>query len=144
VVSEGCSQHDPIVESTRHLHLTLPAAGASVAEARHAVRQLLVEAGVREALVGDVVLACNEIVSNAVLHAYRPPTEAAVIEVDAIVDDAQIVVAVRDYGCGVTPDSSGAGAGLGLALTASLATRVTIERLDEQSTTAVTLEFRRR
>ena len=62
----------------------------------------------------SVALAVSEAVGNAVRHAY--PGEAGPVEVEASVDDADLVVYVRDQGVGVAEGSEDPGLGLGMMI----------------------------
>jgi anti-sigma regulatory factor (Ser/Thr protein kinase) len=63
--------------------------------------------------VWDIRLAVTEACANAVLHAY-PAGEAGTVHVAAEVSADTLVVAVRDYGRGITDTRSGQGVGMEL------------------------------
>ena len=73
---------------------------ASVPEARRLVSEQLRELGVSEQRVDDVRVAVTEAVSNVVRHAYGSPEGEVEVEVGAD-GNGQVVVAVRDRGCGL-------------------------------------------
>jgi anti-sigma regulatory factor (Ser/Thr protein kinase) len=78
------------------LQVSMSARPASLAPLRTSLRAWLDEAGVDESTGRDVVLACNEAVANAALHAYEP--DGGAVHVHAEIDDGAVVVRVRDEG----------------------------------------------
>jgi len=93
-----------------------------------------------DGLVDPVALAVSEAVGNAVRHAY--PGSTGPVEVEAELDDADVVVYVRDEGVGVGGRSGDPGLGLGMQIMARLG-RVRIDRRPEGGT-QVSLRFRLR
>jgi serine/threonine-protein kinase RsbW len=89
----------------------------------------------------DVTLAVSEAVSNVVLHAYRDGTPGTV-RVVACIYPAELVVVVRDYGCGMRPNPRSPGAGLGLSIIGAAASAMNVERPDDGGT-RIRLKFRR-
>jgi serine/threonine-protein kinase RsbW len=89
----------------------------------------------------DVALAVSEAVSNVVLHAYRDGTPGQV-RVVACVYPHELVVVVRDYGCGMRPHPGSPGAGLGLSIIGAAASAMNVERPDDGGT-RIRLKFRR-
>jgi serine/threonine-protein kinase RsbW len=75
----------------------------------------------------DVALAVTEAVTNAVVHAYRG-AEQGLMRVVACARPADLLVVVRDYGCGMSPNPDSPGAGLGLSVIGALAAELNIER----------------
>jgi anti-sigma regulatory factor (Ser/Thr protein kinase) len=127
------AQQDPRFE------LRLEAKPDAVAKIR---RQLAAFAGryaVEESV--DLALAVSEAVSNAVLHAYRGG-ETGLVRVVACVRDHELVVVVRDYGCGMKPHPESPGAGLGLSIIGAAASEMRVERPDDGGT-RIRLRFRR-
>lgn len=88
----------------------------------------------------DVALAVSEAVSNVVLHAYRDGT-AGKVRVVACVYPNELVVVVRDYGCGMRPNPGSPGAGLGLSIIVAAASAMNVERPDDGGT-RIRLRFR--
>jgi len=88
----------------------------------------------------DVALAVSEAVSNVVLHAYRDGTPGTV-RVVACVHPNELVVVVRDYGCGMRPHPGSPGAGLGLSIIGAAASAMNVERPDDGGT-RIRLRFR--
>ena len=88
----------------------------------------------------DVALAVSEAVSNVVLHAYRDGTRGTV-RVVACVYPNELVVVVRDYGCGMRPHPGSPGAGLGLSIIGAAASAMNVERPDDGGT-RIRLRFR--
>jgi len=92
--------------------------------------------------VDDVALAVSEAVSNVVLHAYRDGA-AGELRVVACARATELVVVVRDYGCGMRPHPESPGAGLGLSIIGAAASNMDVERPDEGGGTRIRLRFRR-
>jgi anti-sigma regulatory factor (Ser/Thr protein kinase) len=112
----------------RLLDLRLPAVPATVAEVRHAVRNVA-QARVRVRDLDAVALAVSEAVSNAIVHAYRdrpPDADPGVVRVTVSVVADELLVAVADQGTGLQPRSDSPGAGLGFGLMATFADRMEV------------------
>src|SRR6266508_4444227 len=88
----------------------------------------------RVGVAPDVALAVSEAITNAVLHAYRGG-RAGEVRVVACAEPGRLVVVVRDYGCGMSPNPDSPGLRLGLAVIGHLATELNIERPDESGGT---------
>ena len=82
---------------------------------------------------GDVALAVTEAATNAVVHAYRNGAKGA-MRVVACAEPTGLVVVVRDYGCGMSPNPESPGAGLGLSVIGALAAEMNVERPDDGGT----------
>jgi anti-sigma regulatory factor (Ser/Thr protein kinase) len=121
------------------LELRLDAEPASVAVVRRELARF-VDAHFGAASE-DVALAVSEAVSNVVLHAYRDGSSGRV-RVVACVYPNELVVVVRDYGCGMRPHPGSPGAGLGLSIIGAAASAMNVERPDDGGT-RVRLRFRR-
>ena len=87
-----------------------------------------------------MALAVSEAITNAVLHAYREE-QAGPMRVVACAEPDRLVVVVRDYGCGMSPNPDSPGLGLGLAVIGRLATELNIERPDEGGGTRLRMCF---
>jgi anti-sigma regulatory factor (Ser/Thr protein kinase) len=94
------------------------------------------------AATDDVALAVSEAVSNVVMHAYRDGRPGSV-RVVACVRPSELVVVVRDYGCGMRPHPESPGAGLGLSIIGAAASTMDVERPDDGGGTRIRLRFRR-
>jgi serine/threonine-protein kinase RsbW/stage II sporulation protein AB (anti-sigma F factor) len=116
--------------------LELPPEPESVAEARHAVRDLARTAGSSEQ---DVALAVSEAVSNAVIHAFRFGKEG-LVRVRARHRGGELIVTVADNGVGMIPDVDNPGLGVGTSLISRLSELATFESSDEG--TIVTMRFK--
>jgi serine/threonine-protein kinase RsbW/stage II sporulation protein AB (anti-sigma F factor) len=81
----------------------------------------------------DVALAVTEAATNAVVHAYRHGARGA-MRVVACAEPTGLVVVVRDYGCGMSPNPESPGAGLGLSVIGALAAEMNVERPDDGGT----------
>jgi anti-sigma regulatory factor (Ser/Thr protein kinase) len=88
----------------------------------------------------DVALAVSEAITNAVLHAYRDG-DAGDVRVVACAEPDRLVVVVRDYGCGMSPNPESPGLGLGLAVIGRLVAELNIERPDEGGGTRLRMCF---
>jgi anti-sigma regulatory factor (Ser/Thr protein kinase) len=120
------------------LELRTQATPAAVPGVRRAVVDFAALHGVG---VGpDVALAVSEAITNAVLHAYREE-QAGPVRVVACAEPDRLVVVVRDYGCGMSPNPDSPGLGLGLAVIGRLATELNIERPDEGGGTRLRMCF---
>src|SRR4051812_38500365 len=75
----------------------------------------------------DVALAVSEAITNAVLHAYREE-QTGPMRVVACAEPDRLVVVVRDYGCGMSPNPQTPRRWLRLALIGPLAPAGHIER----------------
>jgi anti-sigma regulatory factor (Ser/Thr protein kinase) len=89
----------------------------------------------------EIALAVSEAVTNAVQHAYRDGASGEVGVVACQYPD-ELVVVVRDYGCGMRPNPNSPGAGLGLAIIGAAASEMNVER-PEDGGTRIRLRFRR-
>jgi serine/threonine-protein kinase RsbW/stage II sporulation protein AB (anti-sigma F factor) len=125
-------------DEVERLELRTQATPAAVPGVRHAVVAFAELHGV--GIGPDVALAVSEAVTNAVLHAYRDHS-AGPIRVVACAEPDRLVVVVRDYGCGMSPNPNSPGLGLGLAVIGRLATEVNIERPDEGGGTRLRMCF---
>ena len=88
----------------------------------------------------DVALAVSEAITNAVLHAYRDG-DAGDLRVVACAESDRLVVVVRDYGCGMSPNPDSRGLGLGLAVIGRLVAELNIERPDAGGGTRLRMCF---
>lgn len=116
--------------------LELPPEPGSVAEARHAVRDLARAVGSSEQ---DVALAVSEAVSNAVIHAFRFGKQG-LVRVRALHRGGELIVTVADNGVGMIPDVDNPGLGVGTSLISRLSELATFESSDEG--TIVTMRFK--
>jgi anti-sigma regulatory factor (Ser/Thr protein kinase) len=106
------------------LDLELISAPGSVGVARHAVSDLAERAG---ADVEAVAVAVSEVVTNAILHAFKENAgDEATIELRAHVNGESLLVEIDDNGTGIKPNPGSPGLGYGLALVASLADEIGI------------------
>jgi anti-sigma regulatory factor (Ser/Thr protein kinase) len=121
------------------LELRLDAKPASVAVVRRQLARFVDEQFGTAS--DDVALAVSEAVSNVVLHAYRDGSEGTVRVVACVYPD-DLVVVVRDYGCGMRPHPGSPGAGLGLSIIGAAASAMNVERPDDGGT-RIRLRFRR-
>ena len=111
-----------VVEATL-LDVDLPAEPRSASRARRAVLDALSGIAVDKDAVGIVI---SEVVTNAVVHAYRDRETPGLVHVSASLDDHGVEVSVDDDGLGMRPRADSPGVGLGLPLMGDLADRVDI------------------
>jgi anti-sigma regulatory factor (Ser/Thr protein kinase) len=108
--------------------LTLPAEFSTLSSARRALRRWLEQAGADPEEVHQIITACGEACANAIEHAYGP--HAATFQLGAVLDGAEIAVAVQDFGSWRPPRSDG-GRGLGTELMNRLMDSVEIDGTGE-------------
>jgi anti-sigma regulatory factor (Ser/Thr protein kinase) len=111
----------------------------NVRHLRREIRDYAVRHGMHPDRAQDLTLAVSEIVSNAVLHAYRDGSDGT-IKIAAAVDAEELVVRVVDDGVGLSPRTDSPGAGMGLMIAGSLADRLQIERPPDGGT-AICMTF---
>jgi anti-sigma regulatory factor (Ser/Thr protein kinase) len=102
-----------------NLLLDLPASAGQVPAARHAISTLCDQLGIAGDLRERVRLATTEACANCASHAYHEEGDEARFELDAHVEEDDLVVVVRDHGVGMfTRDTRmpGAGGGRGIPL----------------------------
>ena len=131
-------EHAPATEEIERLELRTQATTAAVAAVRRAVVAFAELHGV--GVAPDVALAVSEAITNAVVHAYRDES-AGPVRVVACAEPRRLVVVVRDYGCGMSPNPESPGLGLGLSVIGRLAAELNIERPDEGSGTRLRMCF---
>jgi serine/threonine-protein kinase RsbW/stage II sporulation protein AB (anti-sigma F factor) len=112
-----------LAEAPEPVELSLPATPESVAVARHAATSYAEDVG---ADPDAVAVAVSEIVTNAIMHAYRE-REAGTVEVTADLNSTHMVIVVTDQGRGMGPNPDSPGLGFGLSMVSSLADEVGIE-----------------
>jgi anti-sigma regulatory factor (Ser/Thr protein kinase) len=123
--AEGLPEAAPAAErrpdevAVADVELHLPARAESVSIARQAVCGVGDALLMDEARLADVALAVTEACTNVVMHAY--PEGAGDYELRVWIQHHRVLIAVRDYGGGVTPRMPGSKAGLGLGLPLMLA-----------------------
>ena len=106
---------------------------------RQEIRDYATRSGLGSRRAQEVTLAVSEIISNAVVHAYRDGGDGT-ITVGAEPADDGIVVRVVDDGIGLSPRPDSPGAGMGLMIAGMIADRLQIER-PQQGGTAVRMTF---
>jgi anti-sigma regulatory factor (Ser/Thr protein kinase) len=84
-----------------NLLLDLRASADQVRSARHAITQMCDELRIAGDLRDRIRLATTEACTNCALHAYRDEHDEARFELDAHVEDDDLVVVVRDHGVGI-------------------------------------------
>jgi anti-sigma regulatory factor (Ser/Thr protein kinase) len=120
------------------VRLELVAELQSVRIAREAVSRLAASC---RANVADVALCVSEVVTNAILHAFRDRRDGSgCILVEAACWDGALHVRVADDGIGVGPRTDSPGLGMGLPLVSALASRLDITSNDPG--VCVSMQFR--
>jgi anti-sigma regulatory factor (Ser/Thr protein kinase) len=94
------------------LHLELAAEPKALKSLRSTLGRWLEEAGARSDESQEIQLACHEACSNVIEHAYR--FGEAPLEVDALLDDGEVILAIKDSGGWRAPRETNRGRGLGL------------------------------
>jgi len=122
--------------------LRVPARPENVALARQALAGLCEALPTSPKVLADVKLAVTEACTNCVVHAYPNGLgESAVFEVEADPGDGELLVIVRDYGRGISPNTESPGLGLGLPLIAALSRTVEFRGGSSTSGTEVIMSF---
>ena len=122
-VAEWTTRPDPL--RVRHL--------------RSEIREYAEQQGLDPNRAQDLTLAVSEIVSNAVLHAYRDGSDGT-ITIGAEVDGRDLIIRVVDDGIGLSPRPDSPGAGMGLMIAGAIADRMHIER-PARGGTAICMTF---
>lgn len=120
----------PVADIER-LDMRLEAVPEAVGEVRRRISEFVERHSPADA--HDVALAVTEGATNVVLHAYRGE-ETGPMRVVACVEPARVVVVVRDYGCGMSPNPQSPGPGLGLSVIGAVAAEMNIERPEDGGT----------
>jgi anti-sigma regulatory factor (Ser/Thr protein kinase) len=113
------------------LEMRLEAVPESVGEVRRRIADFVERHGLADSR--DVALAVTEGATNVVLHAYRDGGGGH-MRVVACARRTGLVVVVRDYGCGMSPNPDSPGSGLGLSVIGAVAAEMNIERPDDGGT----------
>jgi anti-sigma regulatory factor (Ser/Thr protein kinase) len=121
-----------IARDVDRLELRLDSNAESVRQARHEVASFAERHGL--ANPHDVALAVSEAATNAVVHAYRSDDDHGDVRVVACARETGLVVVVRDYGVGMSPNPDSPGSGLGLSVIGAIAAELNIERPDSGGT----------
>jgi len=102
-----------------------PARPEHVGAARRAAFAAAKRAGADPPVLDAVRLAVSEAVSNVVVHGYREAGPGRfTVTVQVHLDELMVIV--RDDGCGMQPRTDSPGAGLGLPLIAQLSQSVSL------------------
>jgi len=97
----------PVTErSTTDVKLTLPARPENVSVIRHVLGAFAEALRLPDDLVEDLRLAVTEACTNVVLHAYDGGGSDARYELEARVEDAELVVRIRDSGVGMPSEGA--------------------------------------
>jgi serine/threonine-protein kinase RsbW len=139
VRSHGGTMFMPARGPELRLELRVDATPQAVARARREVTRFAVEHAA--GAPADIALAVSEAVTNAVQHGYRDGASGQVRIVACKYPD-ELVIVVRDYGCGMRPNPHSPGAGLGLSIIGAAASEMNVER-PEDGGTRIRLRFRR-
>jgi anti-sigma regulatory factor (Ser/Thr protein kinase) len=104
----------------------LPATPPSIAMFRDQLRSWLEQRQVRASQVFDIVLACSESLTLVIEHGGRQV--ALVVDVEAAIDDGEVVLTTRDYGLWDESHAEDRDEPLGLALMRAFMDSVELER----------------
>jgi anti-sigma regulatory factor (Ser/Thr protein kinase) len=130
-----------IASEVDRLELRLDSSAESVRRARREVAEFAAQHGLADP--DDVALAVSEAATNAVVHAYRSDDDHGDVRVVACARETGLVVVVRDYGVGMSPNPDSPGPGLGLSVIGAIAAELNIERPDSGGGTRVRIRFAR-
>ena len=92
----------------------------AVGHARRTALEFAREHAVPLGKLDAIALAVSEAATNVVMHAYRREPLAGTFSLGLELQDASLVIDVRDDGLGMQPRIDSPGLGLGLAIIASL------------------------
>ncbi len=111
------------------LRIELPAIPQNVGVIRDEVVDRAGELGVAPERLDDLKTVVSEACGNVVRYAYGDDEEIGVVEVRLTVSGAQMEIAVRDDGRGISPrpESIHPGIGLGLPLIGAMSSRFCID-----------------
>jgi anti-sigma regulatory factor (Ser/Thr protein kinase) len=104
----------------------LPATPPSIGLFREQLRRWLEQRDVSSAQVFDIVLACSE--SLTLVIEEQPTKRALVVDVEATIDDGDLVLTTRDYGLWHETHARDVEEPLGLSLMRALMDSVELER----------------
>lgn len=119
------------------LRIAVPATADRLAQIRHRLLAWVEPLGVPDAIVSDIVLAVNEACTNSVEHAYRDSGDGT-IEVEAHVEDGNIVICISDHGVWRTPSDGPTTRGRGLPIIEATSDRVELSRTSSGTTVRIT------
>src|SRR3954454_19304328 len=114
------------------LELSVPAEPRSLRTLRDAVAEYARK--MPELDVEAVRLAVGEACTNVVLHAYRDRPQPGEVHLRAVTHGGELVVEIRDDGCGPAPRADSPGLGLGLPLMARLSRDMEVVSRDPAGT----------
>jgi serine/threonine-protein kinase RsbW/stage II sporulation protein AB (anti-sigma F factor) len=109
----------------------------SVSIVRNQMAALARDCGLDDQGVSDVRLAVSEATTNALVHAYR--NKPGPIRVSALMQNSELLIAIRDEGTGCRPRTDTPGLGLGLPVIASVVKWLEVS--DEDPGTEVRMAF---
>jgi len=84
--------------------LNVPSDPANLADVRKAVESLAARRGFDDKAVAEIGLCVNEALANVIRHAYQGRTDRP-IHLEAVDEDGQMVITIRDWGNGVDPST---------------------------------------
>lgn len=109
-----------------YVHQSWPADAAALRPIRDEVHRWLTPLHLGHDTHGDLVYAVSEAATNAVEHAYRPPTPDSVVELSFWTEAGTLCIEVVDHGIWKTPSSELVGRGRGIQMMHRLAESVMI------------------
>jgi serine/threonine-protein kinase RsbW/stage II sporulation protein AB (anti-sigma F factor) len=116
------------------LRVRVRAEPENVGAARRTLEDGLRAAGLNGDLVGDVLIATNEAVSNVVAHAYRHRPGPGDLELSVSREGGRLTVIVADDGCGPVPNPESPGLGMGIPLMTALSESIEIRGEPDRGT----------
>jgi serine/threonine-protein kinase RsbW len=116
------------------VRLLLPAIPENVAVVRQAMTGMTEALGIGPGVLADMKTAVSEACNNVVVHAYE---DTGLVEVEAVAENGDVTVIVRDEGRGITPEEADLDNdrdGVGLSLIMALTDAVEIEGVPGEGT----------
>jgi serine/threonine-protein kinase RsbW len=112
--------------NVEYVHQSWPADPTALRPIRDEVHRWLTPLELGPDTHGDLVYAVSEAATNAVEHAYRPPTEESVVELSFWTEQTTLCIEVVDHGEWKMPSSGEVGRGRGIQMMHRLAESVMI------------------
>lgn len=96
--------NESLQTTSRRFDATIRSDPAQIAAVRKAVEAVAAAAGLDEQAIAEVGLCVNEALANVIRHAYGGAKDRPIV-VAAYCQNDELVVTIRDWGCGVNPAS---------------------------------------
>ena len=127
------------------VRLSMPARAEGVGVVRQALAGFADALAIDPGVLSDMKMAVTEACTNVVVHAYAGPDGEGdgegLLDVDLLMDESALVVAVRDRGAGIESPGGKPALGLGLPLIAALSDAYEVRPGDDGRGTEVRMRF---